>query len=462
MPVGPERGQARRCPGVDPVAPTHCRRRASAFLPHATTVAGLFLLAAASSQPGAARTWQVAPDGTGDASTIQAGIDSSADGDTVLVLPGRYVENIRFWGKQIVLTGSGAEVSIIDGSGSNERPTVEIRDGEGQGTIIEGFTITGGSGNAVVPSGGGILVLDSEPTIRGNTVKENAAERGGTGFGGGIYCSANVSVKSPIIEENVIVENVVGIDGAGIGVDGLVAPVIRNNVIARNTNTHEGDGGGIWLLLSGTPATTIIAGNRVEDNLALDHGGGIYLAETGKDGPQDILVENNWIVGNRAAGVASSPPGGGGIWVGAANAVIRNNTIVGNDSWGGSESFGGGIGIDDDYGSPVIERNIIALSVEGGGIRCSEWAAPVIRNNLVWQNAGGEEGVVCVGWVGRDGNLELDPLFCDPAGGNYSVSSHSPALTAPGGPIGAGAEPGCDLVPVIRTTWGRLKSMYGD
>lgn len=39
----------------------------------------------------------------GDYSTIQEGINAAADGDTVLVQPDSYTENINFLGKEIIV-----------------------------------------------------------------------------------------------------------------------------------------------------------------------------------------------------------------------------------------------------------------------------------------------------------------------------------------------------------------------
>jgi hypothetical protein len=89
--------------------------------------------------------------------TIQAGINASVDGDTVLVSPGTYVENIDFRGKAITVKSElGAVSTIIDGN--QVASTVMFESGEDEDSILEGFTVTNGLGGGSYPNytGGGI------------------------------------------------------------------------------------------------------------------------------------------------------------------------------------------------------------------------------------------------------------------------------------------------------------------
>jgi pectin methylesterase-like acyl-CoA thioesterase len=135
-------------------------------------------------------TLTIKQDGTGDFTTIQAGIDASANADTVLVHPGIYVENINFSGKNITVTSlflttnneNYISQTVIDGDANGT--TVSIVNGEDETTLLCGFTIQNGSGTYYQPSyiGGGVYCLNSSPVIRKCKIADNVARAGG-----GIY-----------------------------------------------------------------------------------------------------------------------------------------------------------------------------------------------------------------------------------------------------------------------------------
>jgi len=81
-----------------------------------------------------------------DQGTIQAGIDAAVNpGDEVVVAPGTYVEAINFLGKAITLRSSGgAAVTTIDGGAAGT--VVTCTTSETSTTVLDGFTITNGSG----------------------------------------------------------------------------------------------------------------------------------------------------------------------------------------------------------------------------------------------------------------------------------------------------------------------------
>src|SRR2546428_5912540 len=86
--------------------------------------------------------------------TIQAAINAAANGDTVLVAPGTYVENINFSGKAITVTSAGGpSVTTINGGYLNT--VVTFASGEGPTTTLQGFTIKNGNASF----GAGIYLL---------------------------------------------------------------------------------------------------------------------------------------------------------------------------------------------------------------------------------------------------------------------------------------------------------------
>jgi hypothetical protein len=217
--------------------------------------------------------------------TIQEGIDASTDGDTVLVQPGTYVENVNFNGHNIVLgslfltTGDTSYISqtIIDGDSSGSVVTFE--NGEGPATIVTGFTIQNGSAEW---GGGGIACWDAcAPLIKNNVIIENDAEIAG----GGIWCIAS----SPALVSNFIGYNS-SQNGGGISYQDCYAGTMINCIITGNTASDLG--GGIGIFYYSRPE---IIGSVVSGNSAANVGGGIlcYSSDLTK-------IMNNILWGNIA------------------------------------------------------------------------------------------------------------------------------------------------------------------
>lgn len=324
-----------------------------------------------------------------DYPTIQQAIDAAVKGDTVLVAPGTYNENIDFKGKSITVTSSGgADLTFIDGTQAGS--VVTFKSGEGPDSVLFGFTIT----NGLNYSGGGIRCNDSSPTIENNTISKNAASGSG---GGGVCCYGAGSY--PTISNNTIEGNAVDQStgqGGGILCDFYSSPVISNNTISGNWVTEPllgtGQGGGIACYKQTSPT---IEGNTITGNAAGNNGGGICCQEDTL-----TIIRNNTITGNYTSNPSFGH--GGGIFCFVSSPRIENNTIAGNSVI----SYGGGIFCMEASSPKIIGNTIKGNSVtdtdgDGGGIYCAGvlWgpSSPTILGNRISDNsAGGDGGGICL------------------------------------------------------------------
>lgn len=190
-----------------------------------------------------------------DQATIQGGINLATDGDTVLVDPGLYVENISFKGKKIVVGSlflttqdtSFISQTVVDGDTSG-RVVFFIED-EKMSSILSGFTIQNGKG--------GILCFNSSPTITACIISNNSTidtVENGRGTGGGIYCmNASPEISHCTIDGNTAFGHFAM--GGGIYCGEGSHPEISHCIISNNTSISSANwatsGGGIFSKRSG-------------------------------------------------------------------------------------------------------------------------------------------------------------------------------------------------------------------
>jgi len=300
-----------------------------------------------------ATVWYIHPDST--LNSIQDGMDLCATGDTVLVGAGTYIENINFNGMAItVISEYGADTTIIDGSSPahpDSGSVILFASGEDTTSVLQGFTITNGSGTnftGVGTIGGGILCFGaSSPTITGNTITVNEAFWGGGGIAS-LY-------SSPVIDSNTISDNASDTMGGGILVYDNSEALVANNIIMSNTSVY---GGGIWIT-------------------------GIY---------SNPMIMNNYIVDNAAFGFGGYGSGGGGGTAWSAAPTFQGNSIVNNSA----NYSGSGLYCTASSTPLFIDNTITGNTSTYGAIRCNDNAAPIFEScNISGNNASGASIFQC-------------------------------------------------------------------
>ena len=244
----------------------------------------------------------------GDQPTIQAGMDAASSGDTVLVADGTYTgtgnRDLNFRGKALtVRSESGPEFCVIDCEGNPSDPHrgFSFNNGEGQGSVVMGFTIR----NGWSACGGGIYCKGSSPVIRNNNITGNTADH----HGGGIYCEKSLLTLS----YNTISANSSGLNGGGVFCYEGSSPAITHNTICGNESEFSGGG------ISSFWSSPNISNNTIKGNRAGEYGGGI-----------DCYHSSPTVAHNTVNGNMSDYDGGGIYYCSSSSPAISYTTLIGN------------------------------------------------------------------------------------------------------------------------------------
>lgn len=316
--------------------------------------------------------------------TIQTAIDASSSGDVVLVSPGTYVENIDFKGKNITVgslfltTGDESYISqtIIDGNRAN--PTVYFHSGEDSTAKLVGLSITNGIR--------GIYIGESSPTIDSCRIYRNEAPW----------------------------------DSPGGGVLAGSRSLIKNCAIYDNYARH---GGGICL---GHNFDGIVTNCNIYNNRIFDAGGSqvsVWHTLTGK-------LQNSII---REEGTSTLTPIE--FRSSGASPIMKNLLIITDNNGSDLQENSNGVFFSWDNSHPIIvNATIINTSGVTGNLLNRSSGTFTIINSIAYGYTLIQETEVTAQYsrfdnqVSGTGNVSANPLFVDPASGDYHLSTGSPCI----------------------------------
>ena len=367
-----------------------------------------------------AKTIHVDDDAPADFNNIQAAIDDSNDGDTIIIAEGTY-ERVSLDGKNITLRSTNptnpetVAATIIDGN--DVGAVITFQNGENANCVLSGFTITGGYSNGV---GGGICCSNSSPTIANCIIKDNETTHsrdystrppGVDGGGGGLYCDSS----NPTITNCGFINNSATYMGGGMhSLDSN--PKLTNCIFSRNSITYRwrGDGGGMHNISS----SPFLSGCTFSENSAQCYGGGMW-----NDNSNPVLRNCTFS--------RNSALSGGGMWNGSSDAILINCIFSRN-----SADYAGGMSNAWWSNSTLINCTFSKNLAKNyfGGIWDGDGNSK-LTNCILWGNSdsvGEDESAQihntnygdtfinysCIqGWTGAFdgiGNIGEDPMFVDP------------------------------------------------
>jgi len=386
--------------------------------------------------------------------TIQAAINQSSDGDSILVAAGTYSETLTIT-RSLAITGgvnlSGTESgpTVVDAAGlMNSVATISTT----AGVTLTTMTLQHGNKQGGDGTGGGIDALAGSVTLSDTTVLSNTA----SGDGGGISMigAAPLSVISSTLSDNqagpgAAAANVgstglnggKGSDGGGIYMNGATAPLsVISSTLSGNQagyaggvsfghggaagGSGSGSGGGIYAGGAVTLTTSPVLGNSASGD-----GGGIEALSAvtvftstlrgNRAGGQGGALAAGSAVGAAAARVRTSTffanaanLGGGAIAIFSSALALTNTTLIGN-----AANLGGGGAITTSGALSITASTLVSNTADlaGGAIATTMGAAATLTNALLAFNRDGGGGAPnsCAAPVADGGhNLEYPSNTC--------------------------------------------------
>jgi hypothetical protein len=313
-------------------------------------------------------------------------VDDADSGDTVEVAPCTYTEQVDFKGRAIRIVGTGGPtVTTIVGPGGV--PAVRVHRGEGPGTVLEGFTVTGGGG-------------ELEPAVEEQFSSLTLRDVVLTGNGG----TATVYARSAMVT----LERVT-IDATNTASDGILVHGRRGQLAVRDSTIacggvpegfHQEHGaafldGAVFECAGATAATILNSNGRVQRS-TFD---GLFRVENETTDSEATRAEGSIFRGGLLA---------------TGSLLILDNSVVHGAPLQAS-------------GAAVTLRSSIVTGATCG-VELLARSTLSTSYSAFWDNAAN----VCNGAdpVGSNGNIGLDPQFVDLAGRDYRLAATSPCVDA--------------------------------